>query len=481
MKQAMKKAAAIVLSGTLLAGGLTAAPMSKSVLEIPSIVASAVSTTKYTSGNATYYYYIENNKAVIANIDMSASTPANSTLTVPSKLGGKEVYKLGTWAFRTNAGKIKTLVLPYSLKYLDDSALKNLVSMTDITVSDGIERVMGPAFGPNTKVKNVKLVKSNGTTSVLNKAAVEQIASGVRVKHTGGNGFKITAGSYGKVELIDALAYSPYAEDLCKAKAQEILQKNTVSGLSELQKLQMFYNYHLTHARYSKLSLYTDNALNNLNQKAIGTFYFNSGVCSGFSDALRCLGSAANMTIRTASNDDHRWNLYCPTGSKVYYRLDSVDNRFNFGYPEGGKLTADDGTVCPLATKFLGSSILNRIENSTKQEFRIELRDQNAQDRIYFNYTTQDKTDASSLTLAQLPQTHYENLYAYSHAYYQARIYQGTKLLKTVDYVLSGNKTVTFKDASGVERHLKITINSDPKNPFNDRTDNKAHFLWELY
>ena len=481
MKHTMKKVAAFALSGTLLLSGLAANPITKTVLEIPSVVASAANTTQYTSGYATYHYYIQNNKAIIANIDMSASTPANYTLTVPSTLGGKAVYKLDTWAFRNYAGKVKTLILPYSLKYIGTAACQNLVNMTDITVSDGIERVMGPAFGPSTKVKNVKFVKSTGSTTTLNKTALEQIASAVRVKHENDCLFKITSTNLGKVELIDALAYSPFADDRCKEKAQQILQNNTVSGLSELQKLQMLYNYLITHARYSKLNMNSDNALNNLHQRAIGTFYFNSGVCAGYSEALRYLGSAANMTIQTASGNAHKWNLFRPSGSNLYYRLDSVDNRFCMGYPEGGTMTAEDGTVCPLATTFLGGSILNRVENSTNKEFRIELRDQNNQSRVYFNYTTQDHTNDASLTLAQLPQTHAENLYAYSNAYYQARIYEGSTLLKTVDYVLSGNKTVSFTDKNNVVRHLKITINTDPSNPFNERTDNHAHFKWELY
>ena len=480
MKKTTKKIAALALSSTMLLSGLAATPIANNVFDIPSIVASAAdSTWEDVENHVKYTYFISNNQVTIRTIEIKSN--ASDTLTIPSKINGKTVAILMENAIQaSNAGKIKTLILPYSLKSVGTSALQKLTNLTTLQISEALKQFKGAHGTP--PVENLSFVRSNGTSYAVTASVIDSIASNATVQKDHDNYFKVIDNA-GPVGLLDVLARSPFADTVCREKAQQIVQEVTTPGMSQRQKADALYNYMLTHTRYSKLIESSTNELCNSHQKAFGSLFFHSGVCAGFSYAMEYLGDAANLDIKVTGGGGHAWNLFKPSDKTEYYHIDLTNRMFCTGITEGGTATATDGSECVLADDFLGNTIMVYVKNKSGQNFTIRLRNRNTQNKVYFDFRMQNYNDAGTLYLSQLPVTNDITLYAYDNSYYQAEILDDNgNILKTVDYVLNNTGTTyNFTDADNNQHRLVTSLNTDPTNENNERTVYHAHYVLEIF
>ncbi|MCD7741996.1 MAG: fibronectin type III domain-containing protein [Ruminococcus sp.] len=128
--------------------GLLAACMAVSCLAVPAsklsdklitsdVVASAA--TEYTSGD--YTYTVSNGKATIVRYNGSATN-----LTIPSKLGGYKVTKIGDCAFENNM-TLKKVTIPNTVTSIGSGAFLGCYSLKQINIPKSVKSIGKYAMG----------------------------------------------------------------------------------------------------------------------------------------------------------------------------------------------------------------------------------------------------------------------------------------------------------------------------------------------
>lgn len=482
MKTNVKKSAVAVLAATaLLCGNIAVSPAFSPAISPITLSASAATQSTTTSGNITYTYTVSNSAVTIDKITVSSSAASGLTVSIPKKLGGYVVKKIGDYAVQTNGNKINYLIIPSNVEEIGLAAFQKATEMTKIQIPATLKRIKGNAFGPDTKVESL-YIQSNSVSTKVNSAYIDNnIASKVSLLENAGDIFSLTDSTLGMVELIDSLAYSPFADTVCKEKATKIVNQYVASNATNLQKMQQIYNYFVTTKRYSAINMSTDNDLNNLHQKAIGTMFFNSGVCAGFSDAVCYYGEAAGLDVKRCVGNGHAWNLFRPNSSSKYYIVDTTDNQFCTGSTAGSQ-TATDGTVCQLATECIDSTILVQVKNNCNSEtFNVKLYDTNNTAKTYTDYAAVDYS-ADLFSIDQLSKNKEMFLYMDANTYYSLEIKDSNgNVLLSKDYALnfSGSNTISFKDSFGNSHTCKLSINS-ADDAYNKKCCNHARFVIEI-
>ncbi len=481
MKTNVKKSAVAVLTtAALLCGNMVALPAFSSTFSPTILSASAATSSTKVDGNITYSYTISNNAVTIDKITISNSAPSGLTVSIPQTLGGYNVKKIGNYAVQTNGSKINSMILPSTVEEIGLAAFQQATAMTRIQIPTTLKRIKGNTFGPNTKVESLYLKNGSTVTKVNSTYIDNNIASKVNLHENNGDIFSLSDSSLGMVELIDSLAYSPFADTVCKEKATKVVNQYVTTNATNLQKMQQIYNYFITTKRYSKINMSTDNDLNNLHQKAIGTMFFNSGVCAGFSDAVCYYGAAAGLDVKRCIGNGHAWNLFRPSSTSKYYIVDTTDNQFCTGSTAGSQ-TATDGTVCQLATDCISYTILVQVKNNCASIFNIKLSDRNATAKTYANYTATNYS-STLLSIDKLAKNKEKFLYMDANTYYSLELKDNNgNVLLSKDYALNFNdsNSLTFKDASGITRTCKLSINS-ADDAFNKKCCYHARFVIEI-
>lgn len=448
-----------------------------------------------TNASVTYTYTVSNSKVSISKVTVTSST-SNLSLTMPDTISGYNITSIGANAFSTGSNKISTLKLPMPLQYVESQAFHALSSsMTTIYVPQNLAGIDGSAFGPNTKVSNLYIRTSSTANKLINSANV--IKSSLKDMYITSNGNLdqfVTCDKNGNIrrfgflELIDSLSYSPAMYNIYESYAAQIIDNIVSRDASDLQKMQMIYNYVITNSRYS--NVYSGNRvqmIDNLPTKALGTLIFGIGTCGSRADTIMYLGKAAGLDVKTISVPGHRLNVFRPSGSKVYYYVDTCANTFVLGsniYSSDSVLktdsyTADDETVCQIASTYYGSTIQVLINNNTSTPFEVCLVDKDNSSKKYIDYTATNSNDNSITTPDALPMNKNVSLYAYSNSYYNLIIKQnGTTVLTLGTALNRGNSyTSSFVDKNGNKHTYTISIKNDAKN---DRTDNHAYFQIDI-
>ena len=468
----IKTCLAITLASVtmLSAASLPVTPASNLVL-----TTAAASSTRSIVSNSIYFEYEIGSDNNITITKMYPKNPNATTLIIPRYLDGRFVKRIGKNAAKsTNAQNIKTIEVIAATEF-DEAAFQAIPNVTTLKMPSLVGRVAGTTFGPNTKIKNVYIAGKAVNADYITNS----IASKVRLKDIGGDQFKITNDVRGLVELIDSLAYSPFADTVCKQKAAAILSANVDMTAGEVIRMQQIYDYIITHNRYSKINMNTDNPLNNLHQQAIGSLFFNSGVCAGRSEAVQYLAQAAKLNVKCVGNDAHEWNLFKPSWSKKYYKIDTVNNDFCIGDTVTTQ-TAMDGTVCSVygSGVCIDSTIGVQIINHADTPIGIKLGDINNAKETYANYDASKHT--GSLSVNQILNNHQANLYMDANTYYNLTLTdKNGKTVLTWDYALNYLGTKTFKDASGKTHTCKISINKE-NDGYNEKCVYKSRFVIEI-
>ena len=102
------------------------------------------------TGGYTWYYTIENGKAVITRgvISTRAVEPAPraaETLVIPSKLGGKPVAAIGDYAF-LNCSAMSDVTIPSTVTEISISAFANCSKLRSVKLPDNLVHIYGGAF-----------------------------------------------------------------------------------------------------------------------------------------------------------------------------------------------------------------------------------------------------------------------------------------------------------------------------------------------
>ncbi len=140
--------------------GLLAACMAVSCLAVPAsnlsdklitsdVVASAA--TEYTSGD--YKYTVSNKKATI-----TAYTGSATKLTIPSKLGGYKVTKIGDYAF-SGISSLKKVVIPNTVTKIGDFAFDTCESLKSYTVPKSVKSIGVCAIGTLDNISRIESVR----------------------------------------------------------------------------------------------------------------------------------------------------------------------------------------------------------------------------------------------------------------------------------------------------------------------------------
>lgn len=457
-----------------------------------------------TQNNVTYFYEDYNGDVTITYVNVLPG--ASEQVTIPSRIGSGVVTTIASRAFaHSSCANIKELILPNDLKTIGDKALQGCTNMTTVSVPQTIARVAGSTFGPYTKVEHLRLFTSSGAiVEISTGQQIKDLIKDVYVTAKIGNLDQfITCDKngnlkrYGMFELLDSLTYSPFFEKIYKSYSYEIVKSIIPSAYtSDIQKMQIIYNYVLTNVRYSKIHSGTSEAdlemLNNTHQKAFGALFCNSGVCASEANTLYYLGKAAGLDIKTISPPGHRMNIFSPSGSNKYYYVDVTSNVFCKGYSAYdasnflGKSTQtanEDGKVYNIAESFYGKTILVRIRDNNNyvgniSKFKVKLSDQDYLSRIFCNYNTSQSNDYNAVLLSNIQHNQDMKLYMYDNKYYQLNIKDGNKDVLTLNYALNhgDNYTTYFYDATNKRHTVNIRIIYDKNDTLTKCTVNNAYF-----
>ncbi len=502
MKNFLKKTAAIVLSGTMLLGGLSAAPNLKSFMELPAIVASAYTTQRITNGYAVYTYReVGSSQAILTRIDLNNSTPSNYTLNLPAKLNNRQIIGLEWEAFQDNANKIKYLVLPDSVKNIGCRVFKNCTSLDTLTLSENLEKVDSSCFSnvyDAGTLKHLKLRRSNGTVFNVTRPYIDNVASATTfVTDTVADEFKINSGNDALVSLLLASSGTEFGQQMCREKAIKIRTIYTQNSMTSIQKMQALYNYVVTHTRYGKVHAKCfywngldygtgEDILNRMDQSAMGVLFFNIGVCSGYAKAMKYLGDSAGLDIKVVSKGGHAWNLFLPSGSSKYYVVDGVWGECGTGYQyaryqyaKERLQYAEDGTTCQVSPYMMGSTRQFEVRNDKKNSnFNISLVDSNAQSKSYFSYNTYSLNDQGTLHCCDLVKPTDEFLFADLTASFDLQIRdENGYLLYTVGNLLGDlPRYCLFYDKQGQVHTVHISLNTENSDQ-NQRTSQKCRYV----
>ena len=505
MKNFLKKTAAVVLSGTMLLGGLTAAPGIAQIIELPAIVASAATTQTVTIGYATYTYF-QNNAGmnVIKYIDLSDSCPNNYSLSVPSTLNGQTMQALGENMFRNNASKIKYLDIPNTVIYIGRKVFMECTNLDTITLPQNLQRVEETCFTNHCYsgvLNTLKLRRSNGTVFTVTSTYIESIANNttfefLEAPYT----FRITSGNDALVNLMIAVNSTAFGQRMCREKAAKIRTNYTQNSMTDRQKMQALYNYIVTHTRYgyvrsncgynsfsnSPSLYYSEREIFFMNQSAMGVLFFNNGVCSGYAHAMQYLGDSAGLDIKVVSKGGHAWNLFLPSGSSKYYVVDGVWGECGTGYQyaryqyaKERLQYAEDSTTCQVSPYMMGSTRQFEVRNDKKNSnFNISLVDRNAQSKSYFSYNTYSLNDQGTLHCCDLVKPTDEFLFADLTASFDLQIRdENGYLLYTVGNLLGDvPRYCLFYDKQGQVHTVHISLNTENSDQ-NQRTSQKCRYV----
>lgn len=492
MKVTQKRIIASILSVSMLMGCMMINNnelLSQNTFNTISI--SAASQT-YSSNGVNYTYETNNNKITITKVTLDSTVSSNATIVIPQTINGNSVISIGNSAFQ-NCSKIGTLKLPMSMESIGDSSFQACTNMNTIYIPKTIKSVAGSAFGPTTKVTTLYIRNSeNSSKKIQNGTDIKNLISNVMIKGNGQLDQFITCTSngtitrYGMFELIDSLAYSPFLENIYSSYATEIVNSIIPSNTSDIEKMQIIYNYVLSTVRYSKIFSGTnDNCLNNTHQKALGGLMCYSGVCASEADTIYYLGKAAGLDVKTLGVPGHRLNLFSPSGTSLYYYIDITANTFCSGYSLYGsdselsntKVTATDGSICQIASNHYGSTILVQIKNNKNTNFNISLTDANNSSKNFCKYLAVSPTSNNTpMYLSNLPLNNNREFYLYDNKYYNLKITQNSTTVFSLNYALNNGDTysTTFTDTNNIKHTCNISIiRSDNDNT----TSNKARFV----
>ena len=148
LKRKIKKIIAIALTATMMI----------SASSMPAVVnAAEIESSSVASEEAGIYkdfrYSISDGKATITRY-----IGGNTQVEIPSEINGAPVTIIGYRSF-ANTGVIR-VVMPDSVKVIEDKAFYLCTKLTDVTLSKNLERILSSAFYTCTSLTNIALPES---------------------------------------------------------------------------------------------------------------------------------------------------------------------------------------------------------------------------------------------------------------------------------------------------------------------------------
>lgn len=497
MKKSVRRIIAMTFASAIVLGGFSILPDSEVQTNQTIVSAAEQNSYVYSTNTVSYTYTVHDNEATITKINISDSCSSKFSLCIPSKINGYTVKKIGSWALSST--KFSYLSIPNTVTHIEAYAFDNTTcpNLRTVVLPITIQEISEAAFG-NTQVITTAYVKNaNNTLTPINYNTIDSIANNIRVtlkpdcpqyyscfSVCSENGTMLDGGM---MEILNAISNSPLSKKMTEQRAKEIVSEIIPANATELQKMQIIYDYVITTVRYCALVDSTGKEYVQMRLQAFGSLFFHSGLCAGMAQSIEYLGKEAGLDVRYFANPDHAWNIFKPTGKDKYYLIDATWDVFcdgikNYGVNGGKSTQVWEGVSYELAPDCLGSSILVQVDNRSGRNFEINLSDRNIADARYCSYTAVSPVDTSVLKLNQLLKNKDKYLYMYSHAYYRLEINDenGTEILD-LDYALSkGNGySTTFKDTDGNTHTCQITIDYS-NDPINSRTDNNARFVIKI-
>ena len=96
-----------------------------------------------------FKYSISNKKVTITGY-----TGSNTSVTIPSKIKGYTVTKIGSEAFESNK-KIKSVTMPNSINWVGDFSFEECSNLTSIKMSNSVTYIGGQAFSGCSSLKSI--------------------------------------------------------------------------------------------------------------------------------------------------------------------------------------------------------------------------------------------------------------------------------------------------------------------------------------
>lgn len=411
----------------------------------------------------------------------------DGVLNIGYKNGGNVAVNIGEHAFSL-CGMIKKLNIYSDKCTLGYYSFDSCSGIEELVIPSNVARVSPCTFGWNTSISSVGLIQPDRTVKYIDADYVESIAGGATVKRIEGDEayprFEVTSG-LGLTELISSLFASPLIDNVCREKADKIVKSIVSSNLTETQKLFQIYNYFITNSRYCALYGSSDinfdseslskygkekNFLVGFHCNAVGPLFFSAGMCMSRSDAMQYLCEAAGLNVTQVVTNEHAWNLYKPTGSDVYYRLDTSSFIEKMNVFCGGlesKPIVPEEAEYKIAKSYLSNISLIKVSNKSDREFKFTMSKQDDSDVVFFDYNSANYNDYQKKTCNKLTENNEKYLYIDSNQYYRFKISDNDNASVVLDMEYALNKgnsyTVPFVCADGFVYNFTINILNEDK------------------
>ena len=466
----IKKLTAFLLSGAMLATGLAGA--------MPALHASAAATEQVTTSNGLKYRYIvkDSTSCILkrvsdANSDWALTT--KSSLTIPDKIPGTNytIKELGhenqaiVHSNSTSQTRVTSITLPKQVEKINNQALLDteVPKLTNLYVNlDKVKNCAESAFGSNCYIQNLYTYDTS-MGSYANTGTVtnfEKYYGVVNAQYTAlaGDLFRINSSALdGKLTFLNAISVSPYSKKVAFEYAKKIAQTNGFSStsVSKQLKLQMIYDYLVSHERYSAIYDTAGNRMATMSGSALSALALNSGVCGSFAHAFEmlCRASGFNITDNPATSEvvcvgtpGHALNAVRLSASDGYYIIDCTaghnvpvfmrtkgyqTTQFTNMYCYGNNTTISqvNSNALPFSAsmlsgnEFLSGNSFVKIINNAGNNLKVEIYDKNNTSRKFVNYNAVIKPAVgSTCTLSQIADMGTLPQYVSSYCYFAVRI-----------------------------------------------------------
>ena len=506
-----KRFVAFLLSGAMLATGFAGA--------MPALHASAATELTTVSNGLKYRYIVKDSTSCVlkrvsdANNDWSLTT--KSSVTIPDKIPGTNyvIKELGhenqAIIHSNNASqtRVSTLQLPKQVEKINNKALwdTEVPVLSELYVNlNSLKNCSENAFGSNCYVQNLYAYDSSKGSYVSTRtvANFEKYYGVVNAQYTAlaGDLFRINSSALdGKLTFLNAIAVSPYSKRVGYEYAQKIAQTNgfNSTSVSKQLKLQMIYDYLVSHERYSAIYDTAGNRMGAMSGSALSALALNSGVCGSFAHAFEmlCRASGFNISDNPATSEvvcvgvpGHALNAVRLSASDGYYIIDCTAGhdcpvfmrtkgyqnvQFNNMYCYGTSTTINqvNSNAVPFSAsmlsgnEFLSGNSFVKIINNAGGGLKVEVYDKNNTSRKFINYNAVIKPAVgSTCTLSQIADMGTLPQYISSYCYFAVRI--GGVVLdlsKNTQVITTGGRQyrVTFETRNFGNGQQQVCSNSN--------------------
>ena len=460
-----KRFTAFLLSGAMLATGFAGA--------MPALHASAATELTTVSNGLKYRYIVKDSTSCVlkrvsdANNDWSLTT--KSSVTIPDKIPGtnyviKELGDQGQAIIHSNNSsqtRVSSITLPKQVEKINYKALweTEVPNLSTLKINlNTVKNCNADAFG-SSNIQNVYAYDTTSSQYVTTgtTAGFEKYYGLVGADYIACEGdiFKVKSASMnGKLRFLNAISPSRYAKKLGYEYAKKIAATYGFdkTNISKQVKLEMIYDYMMSHLRYSRLSDSENNIMSTMCGGSLSTLALNSGVCGGFAHSFEQLCRASGFTVTDnpttsevvcVGSPGHAQNAVRLSASEGYYIVDCTKRaditfmrkkgyenvQFTTMYSYGVSSISSEVINVPFSASMLsnndfasGNSFM-KVINNAGNGLKVEVLDKNNTNNRFINFNAYTKPAVgATCKLSQIAIQNPLPQFISSYSYFKIRI-----------------------------------------------------------